>query len=171
MERFATKRGLVKQVTSDGGLAKLAKKFFDNVESTGENSFKGSHGIMRSIEGHYSGDALIIEVDNEKPDFSNPDAMKSAREDRVRWTGFLDESTGYDSKQRGDKAKEWGKKANKAKSSISAAKHFMSLAKNLPQETIDKAEELMEEIQTALDAGDNTKAAGRGEKLSKLLNK
>ncbi len=171
MERFSTTRGKVKEVTASGGLAELAKKYFDNVESTGENAFRGSHGIMKSIEAHYLGDALIVEVDNEKPDFSNADAMKSAREDRLRWTQFLDESTGYDSKKRGDKAKEWGKKANKAKSSISAAKHFMSLAKNLPQETIDKAEELIQEIEAALEAGDNTKAAGRGEKLSKLLNK
>ncbi len=133
MERFATTRGLVKQVTADGGLAELAKKFFDDVESTGENAFKGSHGIMKSIEGHYQGDALIVEVVNEKPDFSNPDAIQAAREDRKRWTQFLDESTGYDAKKRGDKAKEWGKKANKAKSAISAARHFMKLAKNLPQ--------------------------------------
>ncbi len=171
MERFSTTRGKVKEVTASGGLAELAKKYFDNVESTGENSFQGSHGIMKSIEGHYQGDALIVEVDNQKPDFSDPDAMKQAREDRIRWTQFLDESTGYDSKKRGDKAKEWGKKANKAKSSISAAKHFMSLAKNLPQETVDKAEELILEIEAALEAGDNTKAAGRGEKLSKMLNK
>ena len=171
MERFATTRGLVKQVTADGGLAELAKKFFDDVESTGENAFRGSHGIMKSIEAHYQGDALIVEVDNEKPDFSNPDAIQEAREDRKRWTQFLDESTGYDAKKRGDKAKEWGKKANKAKSAISSARHFMSLAKSLPQETKDKAEALIQEIETALEAGDNTKAAGRGEKLSTMLNK
>jgi len=171
MERFATTRGKVKDVTANGGLAELAKKYFDNVESTGENAFTGSHGIMKSIEAHYKGDALIVEVDNEKPDFSNPESMKAAREDRLRWTQFLDESTGYDSKKRGDKAKEWGKKANKAKSSISAAKHFMTMAKNLPQETIDKANDLIQEIESALEEGDNTKAAGRGEKLSKLLNK
>ena len=170
MERFATTRGKVKDVTANGGLAELAKKYFDNVESTGENAFTGSHGIMKSIEAHYDGDALIVEVDNEKPDFSNPDSIKAAQQDRVRWTQFLDESTGYDAKKRGDKAKEWGKKANKAKSAISSARHFMSLANNLPDETREKAESLIEEIEAALEAGDNTKAAGRGEKLSKLLN-
>ena len=46
MERFATTRGKVKDVTANGGLAELAKKYFDNVESTGENAFSGSHGIM-----------------------------------------------------------------------------------------------------------------------------
>ena len=75
MERFATTRGKVKDVTANGGLAELAKKYFDNVESTGENAFIGSHGIMKSIEAHYKGDALIVEVDNEKPDFSNPESM------------------------------------------------------------------------------------------------
>ena len=47
----------------------------------------------------------------------------------------------------------------------------MTLAKNLPQETIDKANDLIQEIESALEEGDNTRAAGRGEKLSKLLNK
>ena len=46
----------------------------------------------------------------------------------------------------------------------------MSLANNLPDETREKAESLIEEIEAALEAGDNTKAAGRGEKLSKMLN-
>jgi len=32
MERFDVKRGLVKQVTSNGGLAVLARDYFDNVE-------------------------------------------------------------------------------------------------------------------------------------------
>ena len=91
MERFATTRGKVKDVTANGGLAELAKKYFDNVESTGENSFIGSHGIMKTIEAQYKGDALIVEVDNEKPDFSNPESMKSAREDRLRWTQFLNQ--------------------------------------------------------------------------------
>ena len=78
MERFSTTRGKVKEVTASGGLAELAKKYFNDVESTGENAFRGSHGIMKSIEAHYDGDALIVEVDNQKPDFSNPDAMKEA---------------------------------------------------------------------------------------------
>ena len=36
MERFEVKRGLVKQVTADGGLAALASKHFETVEADGE---------------------------------------------------------------------------------------------------------------------------------------
>jgi hypothetical protein len=46
MERFEVKRGLVKQITADGGLAALASKHFEIVEVDGENSFSGSHDIM-----------------------------------------------------------------------------------------------------------------------------
>ena len=169
MERFATTRGKVKDVTANGGLAELAKKYFDNVKSTGENAFTGSHGIMKSIDAHYNGDALIVEVANEKPDFSNPESMKLAREDRLRWTQFLDESTGYDSKKRGDKAKEWAKKASKAKSAVSQALHFMKVSSNVSEEIKEKADALISEINSCLENNDFTKAASRGEKLNKLF--
>ena len=42
------------------------------------------------------------------PNFEDPDAMKIAQDSRRRWTQFLDEVTGYNSKQRGDKAKGMG---------------------------------------------------------------
>lgn len=170
MERFAVKRGLVKQVTADGGLGKLAQDFFDNVTPAGENAFTGSHGIMSNIKAHYEGDALITDVVNDRPNFDDRDAMKAAQDDRRKFTTFLDVATGYTSKQRGDKAKEWVKKASKAKSAISGALHFMSMAKSMSDEKREKAEGLIAEIEAALEAGDNTKAAGRGEKLSKMLN-
>ena len=157
-------------MTNDGGLSKLAQGFFDNVSASGENSFTGSHGIMSSIKAHYEGDALITDVVNERPNFDDREAMKAAQEDRRRFTTFLDAATGYNSKQRGDKAKEWVKKASKAKSAISGARHFMSMAKSMSHEKREKAEVLIAEIEAALEAGDNTKAAGRGEKLSKMLN-
>ena len=170
MERFAVKRGLVKQVTANGGLGKLAQGFFDDVTSTGDNAFTGSHGIMSSIKAHYEGDALITDVVNERPNFDDREAMKAAQDDRRRFTTFLDEATGYNSKQRGDKAKEWVKKASKAKSAISGAQHFMTMAKSMSDEKREEAKALIAEIEAALEAGDNTKAAGRGEKLSKMLN-
>jgi hypothetical protein len=96
--------------------------------------------------------------------------MVRARDTRKRWTTFLDEATGYNSKKRGDKAKEWGKKASKAKSAISAARHFMNMTDNLGDDVIAQVESLIAEIEAALADEDNTRAAGRGEKLNKLLN-
>jgi uncharacterized membrane-anchored protein len=45
----------------------------------------------------------------------------------------------------------------------------MEMATNLSDEKKAEAEAMIEEIQAALDAGDNTKAAGRAEKLGKFL--
>ncbi len=170
MERFDVKRGLVKQVTSQGGLAALARDYFDVADATGDNSFTGSHGIMTSISAEYNEQgALVVDVTNVPPDFDDEEAMRSAMDARRKWTSFLDAATGYNSKQRGDKAKEWAKKASKAKSAISAARHFMSMSKNISEEIAAQAESMIEEIESALEQGDNTKAAGRAEKLGKLL--
>mgnify|MGYP004359222915 CR=1 FL=1 len=171
MERFDVKRGLMKKIGEEGGLSALASKFFDNVEKRELHAFSASHGIMTSIEGKYDDSgALIVDVTNVPPNFDDPDAVKAAMDARKRWTQFLDESTGYNSKQRGDKAKEWAKKASKAASAISSARHFMKMATNLPEDTINQAESMISEIEAALEAGDNTRAAGRAEKLGKLLN-
>ncbi|MEE3316007.1 MAG: DUF5611 family protein [Candidatus Thermoplasmatota archaeon] len=171
MERFDVKRGLVKQVSENGGLATLASEFFDDVRESGDNSFNGSHGVMTSIESNYNEKgALIVDVTNVPPDFEDPEAVKAAMDDRKRWTLFLDAATGYNSKQRGDKAKEWAKKASKAKSAISAARHFMSMSENIPAKLVSQADSMIAEIEEALEQGDNTKAAGRAEKLSKLLD-
>jgi len=170
MERFEVKRGLVKQVTAEGGLAALASRHFEVVKADEENSFSGSHDIMTSIVGHYSDKgALIVDVTNVPPNFDDPDAMARAQDTRKRWTTFLDESTGYNSKQRGDKAKEWAKKGSKAKSAVSSARHFMSMSENISEEVKAQAEDLIAEIEAALEDNDNTRAAGRGEKLNKLL--
>ena len=169
MERFDVKRGLIKSLDSEGGLVALASHYFEVVKETGNNSFSGSHGIMTSIEGHYNeGGALIVDVTNVPPNFDDPDSVKSAMDARKKWTQFLDEATGYNSKQRGDKAKEWAKKASKAKSAVSSARHFMSMSEISP-DIASKAEALIVEIEAALELNDNTKAAGRGEKLNKLL--
>ena len=170
MERFDVRRGMVKQIMEEGGLSALASKYFDDVQSNDESSFTGSHGIMTSISGRFEGNALIVDVTNVAPDFENPDSMKSAMDDRRRWTTFLDDVTGYNSKQRGDKAKEWAKKASKAKSAVSSARHFMEMSDSLSREKIEQAENLISEIEEALKSSENTKAAGRAEKLNKLFN-
>ena len=169
MERFDVRRGLIKEVDGNGGIANLAKEFFDTVSRTSVDSFEASHGVMTSIEARYENGAMIVDVENIPPDFDNPDAVKSAMEDRKRWTSFLDKATGYSSKQRGDKAKEWAKKASKAKSAISASKHFMEMSDSVPVEKKEQAETLIEEIEELLEASENTKAAGRAEKLNKLF--
>ena len=170
MERFDVRRGLIKEVEGSGGLAALAKEFFDQVQSSTDKSFEASHAVMTSIEARYENGAMIVDVTNVPPDFENPDAMKSAMEDRKRWTAFLDKATGYNSKQRGDKAKEWAKKASKAKSAVSAAKHFMEMSESITEDKKDQAESLISEIEALLEANDNTKAKGRSEKLNKLFN-
>ncbi len=170
MERFDVKRGLIKEVDGNGGLSTLASEFFDKVEQTSENSISASHGVMESIEARYENSALIVDVTNVPPDFDDPESMKSAMDDRKRWTTFLDEATGYNSKQRGDKAKEWAKKASKAKSAISSANHFMELSDSLTQDQRDSANSLIKEIEALLGENDNTKAAGKAEKLNKLFS-
>ena len=169
METFEVKRGLPKKLAMEGGLAGLAGKHFDNVDGAGD-AFSGSHGIMTSITGEYNAlGKLVVDVSQVLPDFSDEDAMVSANDDRRRWSAFLDEATGYNSKQRSDKSKEWLKKAAKAKSGISQARKFMEMATNISDEVNAQAESLIEEIEAALEGGDNTKAAGRAEKLGKLL--
>ena len=169
METFEVKRGLTKKLASEGGLAGLASKHFDSVDGQGD-AFSGSHGIMTSITGEYNSlGKLVVDVSQERQDFDDPDAMTVAMDSRRRWSAFLDEATGYNSKQRSDKSKEWLKKASKAKSGITQARKFMEISTNLSDEVSAQAESLIEEIVAALAAGDNTKAAGRAEKLGKLL--
>ena len=45
----------------------------------------------------------------------------------------------------------------------------MRMSENLPDEVRAQAESMIEEIEAALEQGDNTRAAGRAEKLSKSL--
>ena len=169
METFEVKRGLAKKLASEGGLAGVARKHFDNVDGESD-TFTGSHGIMTNITGEYNAmGKLVVDVSQVLPDFSDEGAMVAANDDRRRWSAFLDEATGYNSKQRGDKAKEFAKKAAKAKSGISQARHFMSMATNLSDETKAQAEEFISTIESLLEAGDNTKAESTAKKLATLL--
>lgn len=169
METFEVKRGLIKKLAADGGLTTLASRHFDNVNGDGD-TFEGHHGIMSSIKAEYNSlGKLVVDVVNERPDFDDPDAMTVAMDSRRRWSAFLDEATGYNSKQRGDKAKEFAKKAAKAKSGISQARHFMGMAENLSDEVRAEAEGYISTIEALLEAGDNTKAESTAKKLGKLL--
>ena len=174
METFEVKRGIVKSVSSDGGLAKLAGQYFDEVSESGEGAFEATFGILTNISGHYNEKGkLTIDVVQMKgsdlEDFLSSDGgREQAMESRRRWSSFLDEATGYGSKQRGDKAKESAKKASKAKSAIRQGRHMMKMTE-VDETKAAEAEDLITEIEEALERGDNTRAASRGEKLGKLF--
>jgi hypothetical protein len=176
METFEVKRGMVKSVSSDGGLAKLAGGYFDDVSESGENAFEAAFGILSNITGHYDEKGkLVVDVVQMKGSdleelLSADGGREKALESRRRWSGFLDEATGYNPKQRGDKAKESAKKASKAKSAIRQANHMMKMTE-VDDSTSAEAEALITEIEEALDRGDNTRAASRGGKLGKLFEK
>lgn len=159
MERFAVKRGLIKSMGGNAGLAKLATSYFENINVDAEGVFSGSYGLLVSVTGSYddAGKLAVDVVQLKGGDLANfldsDDGREKAMESRKRWSGFLDEATGYNAKQRGDKAKEEAKKFSKAKSAIKMAHKSMELMKNLDQATIDQANELIAMLEEMIEAG------------------
>ena len=175
MERFHVKRGLMKQVSADGGLVKLAREHFEDVKTSGDGGFEGRFGILSLVSGEYGPDGtLLIEVQQMKGDelsdfLEQEDGREQAMESRRRWSAFLDDATGYDSKKRSDKAKEFAKKQVKAMSGVKQARHFLGISTRVTSEARQEAEGYITEIEEALEAGDFTRADGRAKKLGKLL--
>ena len=63
MERFAVKRGLIKSMGGNAGLAKLATQYFDNIQVDADGVFKGSFGMLASLEASFGDDGkLVVEV-------------------------------------------------------------------------------------------------------------
>ena len=159
MERFAVKRGLIKSMGGNAGLAKLATSYFDNINVNAEGVFTGSYGLLVSVQGSYddAGKLAVDVVQLKGADLAafldGDDGREQAMESRKRWSGFLDEATGYTAKQRGDKAKEEAKKFSKAKSAIKMAHKSMELMKNLDQSTIDQANQLIADLEAMIEAG------------------
>lgn len=159
MERFAVKRGLIKSMGGNAGLAKLATTYFDNINVNADGVFTGSYGLLVSVQGSYddAGKLAVDVVQLKGADLAafldSDDGREKAMESRKRWSGFLDDATGYSAKQRGDKAKEEAKKFSKAKSAIKMAHKSMELMKNLDQATIDTAHQLIAEIEAKIEAG------------------
>ncbi len=159
MERFAVKRGLIKSMGGNAGLAKLATAYFEDINVDAEGEFTGSYGLLVRVQGSYDQSGkLAVEVTQMKGGdlaefLDSEDGPTRAMESRKRWSGFLDEATGYNAKQRGDKAKEETKKFSKAKSAIKMAHKSMELMKNLDQATIDKANELIASLEAMIEAG------------------
>ena len=174
MERFAVKRGLVKSLGGNAGLAKLATNYFENINVDADGVFTGSYGLLVSVKGSYDTTGkLAVDVVQLKggdlAEFLDSDGgQEQAMESRKRWSGFLDEATGYSAKQRGDKAKEEAKKFSKAKSSIKMAHKAMELMKNLDQATIEKANQLIAELEAMIEAG-TTPSETQVKKLDKLF--
>ena len=143
----------------NSGLAKLATTYFEDINVDAEGVFTGSYGLLVSVQGSYdeSGKLAVEVVQLKGGDLAtfldSADGPTKAMESRKRWSGFLDEATGYNAKQRGDKAKEETKKFSKAKSAIKMAHKSMELMKNLDQSTIDKANELIASLETMIEAG------------------
>ena len=112
MEKFAVRRGLQKSLGGNAGLAKLATEYFENINADSEGKFTGSFGILTNVSGFFDDDGkLVVDVVQLKGDdlgelLSKDGGREIAMESRKRWSGFLDQATGYNAKQRGDKAKE-----------------------------------------------------------------
>ena len=159
MERFAVKRGLIKSMGGNAGLAKLATNYFENINVDADGVFTGSYGLLTSVQGSYddSGKLAVDVVQLKGGDLAefldSDEGPAKAMESRKRWSGFLDEATGYNAKQRGDKAKEEAKKFSKAKSAIKMAHKSMELMKKLDQATIDQANELIAKLEAMIEAG------------------
>ena len=174
MEKFAVKRGLVKQIGGNAGLAKLATEYFDNVNANSEGEFTASFGILTSVTGHFDKDGkLVVDVEQLKGEalgefLSGDGGREQAMESRKRWSGFLDQATGYNAKQRGDKAKEEAKKFSKAKSAIKMAHKSMEMSTKLTDEVKATALSMIAELEAMIDSGD-APSEGKVKKLNDLF--
>lgn len=173
MERFAVKRGVQKTMGGNAGLAKLATQYFEDINVDADGVFTGSYGLLVMVQGSFdSTGKLAVDVEQLKGSalgefLEGENGREMAMESRRRWSGFLDEATGYSAKQRGDKAKEEAKKFSKAKSAIKMAHKAMELM-DVSTETQAKAHELIEKLQGMVDAG-TPPSEGQVKKLNDLF--
>ena len=174
MEKFSVKRGLVKQIGGNAGLAKLATEYFDNVNANSDGEFTASFGILTNVSGQFDSDGkLSVDVEQLKGDalsefLSGDGGREQAMESRKRWSGFLDKATGYNAKQRGDKAKEEAKKFSKAKSAIKMAHKSMEMSTKLTDDVKEKAFAMIAELESLIENGD-APSEGKVKKLNDLF--
>ncbi len=174
MEKFSVKRGLIKQIGGNAGLAKLATQYFDNVNANSAGEFTASFGILTKVSGKFDNDGkLSVDVEQLKGEalgelLSAEGGREQAMESRKRWSGFLDQATGYNGKQRGDKAKEEAKKFSKAKSAIKMAHKSMEMSTKLTEEIKDKALTMIAELEALIENGD-APSEGKVKKLNDLF--
>jgi hypothetical protein len=174
MERFEVKRGIIKSMDGNAGLARLATEFFNDVEVNADGVFTASFAILTSVTAEYTDDGkLQVDVEQMKGDdlsnfLSQDGGREAAMQSRSRWSNFLDRATGYSAKQRGDKAKEQAKKFSKARSAIKMAHKSIEMSSTITQETIDKAHEMIAELEKMIEEG-TAPSEGRVKKLNDLL--
>ena len=136
--------------------------------------FTASFAILTSVTAEYTDDGkLQVDVEQMKGDdlsnfLSQDGGREKAMQSRQRWSMFLDEATGYSAKQRGDKAKEQAKKFSKARSAIKMAHKSIEMSSTVTQETIDKAHEMIAELEKMMEEG-TAPSEGRVKKLNDLL--
>ena len=99
---------------------------------------------------------------------SGDGGREQAMESRKRWSGFLDQATGYNAKQRGDKAKEEAKKFSKAKSAIKMAHKSMEMSTKLTDEVKATALSMIAELESMIDSGE-APSEGKVKKLNDLF--
>jgi len=153
------KRGLVKSMGGNAGLAKLATEYFENINVNADGEFTGNFGLMVEVRGAYDDEGkLAVEVQQLKGDelaafLDGAGGREQAMESRRRWSAFLDEATGYNAKQRGDKAKEEAKKFSKAKSAIKMAHKSMEMMQDLDPAVIETANMMIADLEATIDSG------------------
>jgi len=153
------KRGLVKSMGGNAGLAKLATEYFENINVNADGEFTGNFGLMVEVRGAYDDEGkLAVEVQQLKGDelvafLDSAGGREQAMESRRRWSAFLDEATGYNAKQRGDKAKEEAKKFSKAKSAIKMAHKSMEMMQDLDPAVIETANMMIADLEATIDSG------------------
>tara|TARA_Y100001978_G_scaffold133231_1_gene119087 strand:- start:33 stop:557 length:525 start_codon:yes stop_codon:yes gene_type:complete len=174
MERFAVKRGLEKTIGGNAGLAKLAAQHFNDVQANVNGEFQASFGLLSNISGCYTEqgklqvDVVQLKGADLESFLSAEGGREQAMESRRRWSSFLDAATGYNAKQRGDKAKEDAKKFSKAKSAIKMTRKSIEMSSTVTQETIDKAEAMIAELEAMIERGE-APSEGKVKKLSELV--
>lgn len=174
MERFAVKRGLQKKIGGSAGLAKIAAGYFENINADADGKFTGSYGILLMVSGYFDEDGKLAVDVNQMKGAELGDLLESdggreiAMDSRKRWSGFLDEVTGYNAKQRSDKAKENAKKFSKAKGAIKIAQKTMQMSKNLTAEKEQTVNAMIAELQQLIDDG-TPPSEGKVKKLNDMF--
>ena len=133
-----------------------------------------SFGLLSNISGCYTEqgklqvDVVQLKGADLESFLSAEGGREQAMESRRRWSSFLDAATGYNAKQRGDKAKEDAKKFSKAKSAIKMTRKSIEMSSTVTQETIDKAETMIAELEAMIERGE-APSEGKVKKLSELV--
>jgi hypothetical protein len=152
----------------------MAAQHFENVQANAEGEFQASFGLLSQISGCYTDqgklqvDVVQLKGADLETFLSAEGGREQAMESRRRWSSFLDEATGYTAKQRGDKAKEDAKKFSKAKSAIKMIRKTIEMSSTVTQETIDKAETMIAELEGMIERGEPP-SEGKVKKLSELV--